>query len=251
MSRDKQNRVYIRTCIFLVLFTASLYVLITPGHLTTSMDFTAHRTALNLVVTGQLGFQERLTHELAQGKDGRYYSYEGLLVMLAPVPLILISQAFGSFAGTLAFITNAIITGFVSLLLLLVARVMGYSLRTSVLLVLAYSLGTQALVHTKFLMPDPLASLVFLSIFLCFLKFEKSGDRRWLFFLGILCGAAAHIRPDSFVFVIGILCGLFLIIKKEFEGRERNFKEILYDATLFAVPVLVFLIKKQWNTARW
>ena len=242
MTQEKHNRVYIRTCIFLVLFTASLYVLITPGHLTTSMDVTAHRTAMNLIVTGQLGFQERITHELAQGKDGKYYSYEGLLVMLAPVPLILLSQVFGSFAGTLAYVTNAIMTAFVSLLLLLVAREMGYSIRNSLFLVLAYSFGTQAFVHTKFLMPDPLASLVFLSIFLCFLKFEKRGDRKWLLYMGGLCGAAAHVRPDSFLFIIGILVGLFLIIKKDFEKGKKSFQTTLSDITVFVIPVFIFLI---------
>ncbi|UCE19447.1 MAG: phospholipid carrier-dependent glycosyltransferase [Gemmatimonadota bacterium] len=242
MSQEREPLVRTRMCIVVVLFTLSIFVLLTPGHFTTSMDFTAFRTALNLVENRQWGFSERITHELAQGKDGKYYSYEGLIIMLSPVPLVLISKAMGMSTGVLALLTNGIITAFVSLLLLLVAREMGYSMRTSLLLVFAYSLGTQALVHTKFLMPDPLASLVFLSIFLCFLKYEKNGDRKWLVFLGGLCGAAAHVRPDSFLFVIGILVGLFLIFKKEFAGKERSVRKTVSDITAFALPVFGFLV---------
>lgn len=225
----------------LFLLCVSVYVLISPGHLTTSMDRTAYYTATNFVNTGTWGFSERITHEVAQGKDGKFYSYEGLFVMLSPVPLVLISQALGVAAGKLAFLTNGIITAFVSLLLLLVAREMGYSIRTSLLLALVYGFGTQAFVHTKFLMPDPLASCVFLAIFLFFLKYNKYGQRKWLVWTGALCGAAANVRPDSFIFVGAVIVGIVFTFKDTYFKKKREYKKLFSDLLAFGLPIVLFL----------
>ncbi len=225
----------------LVFFLFSIYCLTTPGHLTTSMDVTAYYTAMNLLGHGRLGFGEQVTHEVVQGTDGRYYSYEGLLVMLAPIPLAVLSSLLGVAKGMLTLLTNGLLTALAALLLLIVAREFGYSLKTSLVLALVYGLGTQAFVHAKYLMPDPLASLVFLLLFLYFVKYHKGGQRKWLVLTGIMCGAAIHVRLDSFLFILAIGIGLVVTARQRMKKGEKHSREMMLDIISFSLPILFFL----------
>ena len=58
-----------------LVFFFSVFCLINPGRVTTSMDSTAYATAWHIFEHGRVGLDEEITHELVQGRDGRFYSY--------------------------------------------------------------------------------------------------------------------------------------------------------------------------------
>ena len=123
----------------LFLFLLSLYVLTTAGYPTTSMCSSMCSTAVHLVDEGTVALDQP-TLETGVGKDGKYYVYEGLAVVLVVAIFAAISQFIGIFPHGI-FMTNHVLTAVACILLFIVGRELRYSKKTSVLLALMYRLN--------------------------------------------------------------------------------------------------------------
>ena len=195
---SSQNRILL----ILFVFLASLYMITTPGYFTTSMGSSIYVTAKSLVEEGNFAL-DKPTLETGIGTDGKYYVYQGLA-------FILIAAAFFSIIKFIAphgflLITNQILTAAACLVIYLIGRELKYSKKTSILLSLIYGVATMAWVHSRYLMPEPLTTLVYLTSFLFLLKYKNRKETRWLFLCGCFTGLALIVRRSDSCFPIGEL----------------------------------------------
>jgi hypothetical protein len=229
------------------LFLFCIYALSTSGYYRSSMDVTACMVAQSVLQDGDFALtkEEIETHELRKGVDGNYYSYESLGTVLIPIPLMVVSYIFGVTSGhplwRIMLLTNPILTALSAVIIFVIGCELKYSRKTSLLLSLIYGLGTMAWAHTRFLMPDPLASLVYLVTFLFLLRYKRTGQTRELLLTGVWAGVALHCRPDAFLFVLAICIGVVLLLRRELKEKDKSFSVIARKAVIFVLPIVVFL----------
>jgi 4-amino-4-deoxy-L-arabinose transferase-like glycosyltransferase len=231
----------------LFLFLFCLYALTTSGHFSTSMGVSVYQVSESLLREGDISLTEEevKTNEFRIGKDGNYYCYESLGSIITPIPFIMVSHIFGVTSGQgvwrIVLLTNSILTAFSALVLYALGRELKYSRKTSFLLSLIYGLGTMAWAHTRFLMPDPLASLVYLVTFLFLLRYKRTGRIRELLLTGLWAGLALHCRPDAFLFVLAICVGVVLLLRRQWREKEQSLSVVARRAVIFVLPILVFV----------
>lgn len=222
----------------LYLFLTSLYMITTAGYPTTSMGSTAISTSMSLIEDGDFSL-DKPTLETGIGKDGKYYSYEGLAYILVVTVSLIISKFFRIFPHGTAFL-NQIIMPIACLLLFLVGRELKYSKKTSILLALVYGVGTMAWVHSRFVMPEPLTAVLYLAAFLFLLKYKNKKGNWSLFLCGCFTGSTLIVRPDAFLFILAIVAGILMIFYGELRNKSRGLGKVLQDGFIFLAPLLFF-----------
>ena len=243
-----QKKPWMNVHLLLFVFLASLYLMNTTGYLTTSMCVSAYKTAESIIEDGDFAL-DRPSLETGVGKDGRYYNYGGLVYLLVAACF------FGlfTFLGRPDWIpfTNSIVTPIASVILYLVCRELKYSKKTSILLALVYGVGTMALVHATYLMPEPLTTIVYLAAFLFLLKYKNRYKRRWLFLCSCCTGLGLIVRPDAPLFILGIAVGVLLLFYRKYRDKKRAFRIIIEEGLVFLTPlILFFIIYAYYNYAR-
>lgn len=142
------------------------------------------------------------------GLDGRTYSMYGVGQSLAAVPLYVAGRAVQSLGGgdlaifgrLAASLLNALVTALTVLLLYRCGRMLGYAVRSSLLMAVGYGLSTMAWPYAKSFASEPLTGALLL---LGFFALERAlvrpdaGQRRWLVLSGAAHGAALLVRISS------------------------------------------------------
>ena len=236
--------------IILFFFLASLYMITMTGDPTTSMGVSAYETAESIVENGDFSL-EKPTLETGIGKDGRYYTYEGLAFILVVTFFYSIGNLLGADTVKFVWLTNQIITATACVMLFLIAREVKYSKKTSLLLSLVYGIGTMAWVHSRFLMPEPFTTLVYLAAFLFLLRYKNRKESKWLFLCGCFTGLAIIVRPDAPFFIFGILIGMVVLLYRDHRASKRQLGAIVKKGLIFLAPLIFFFaIFAYYNYAR-
>ncbi|UCE19889.1 MAG: phospholipid carrier-dependent glycosyltransferase [Gemmatimonadota bacterium] len=235
----------------LILFTflASLYFLTMAGHPTTSMGVSAVLTATSVIDEGNFSLEEP-TLETGIGVDGKYYPYEGLAFILVVSFFAALSKMFGTVPNGI-FFTNHILTSIACIILFLIGRELKYSIKTSILLALIYGVGTMAWVHSRYLMPEPLTTVVYLAAFLFLLKYRRVRHVTWLLSCGFFTGCALIVRPDAPLFIIVIVSGIIVLFYNDYRDGKKTLTILLRDGLIFLSPLFFFFaIYAYYNYAR-
>ena len=222
----------------LFIFLASLYLLTTAGYPTTSMGISALLTAMSVIEEGDFALEEP-TSETGVGVDGKYYTYEGLAFILVVSFFTALSKLLGIFPNGV-FFTNHILTSLACIILFLIGRELKYSVKTSILLALIYGIGTMAWVHSRYLMPEPLTTVVYLTAFLFLLKYRKTRKVTWLFLCGCLTGFALIVRPDAPLFIIAIVFGTLWSFYDDYRKQRKTLTVLLREGLTFLLPLFFF-----------
>ena len=224
--------------LFIFLFLASLYIITTAGYPTTSMGVSAVFTAISLIEEGDFALDEP-TLETGVGKDGKYYCYEGLAFILIVSFFYAFSILIG--LGTNGFIfTNQIITPIACVILFLLGKELKYSTKTSIILTLTYGIGTMAWVHSRFLMPEPLTTVLYLTAFLFLLRFKNTKNEKWSFLCGCFTGLSLLVRPDAPLFALSIGAGVFMVLYSFYRQKNKDLWCTVRAVILFVVPLILF-----------
>ena len=242
-----QSSVHVKLVLFI--FLLSLYILTTAGYPTTSMCSSMFYTAKSLIEKGDLGL-DNPTLETGIGKDGKYYIYEGLAVIIVVAIFTAVSKFIGLFPHGI-FMTNHMLTAIACIILFLIGRELKYSKKTSLVLALIYGIGTMAWVHSRYLMPEPLTTVVYLSAFLFLLKYKHKGELKWLFLCGCFTGLALIVRPDAPLFILGLGIGVLALLYIQYRDGKKDVGRAVKGIILFGLPVIFFLaIYAYYNYAR-
>lgn len=229
-----------RFALILFLFLFATYVLFTNGRFSTSMDMEIYRTVQNLVEHGAFGLDEK---ELSSrpGVDGKHYCVEGMLVMFLAVPFYLISKLVGVASGKLIVMMNQVFAALACVILFLVGQTLGYSRRTALWLAVIFGLGTMAFVHSKYMFPEPLTVIFFLSSLYVLLRFRQDGGDRWILLCGCFTGATILLRPDAFLFIFGMSVGmLYVLIKRHRTAEGIQWRPLISPLLLYGLPLIFF-----------
>ena len=224
--------------LILFIFLASLYFLTMAGHPTTSMGISAVLVATSVTEQGDFALDEP-TLETGVGVDGKYYTYEGLAFVLIVSFFTALSKLLG-FTPNGVFFTNNILTSLACIILFLIGRELKYSVKTSILLALIYGIGTMAWVHSRYLMPEPLTTVVYLTAFLFLLKYRKTRKVTWLFLCGCLTGFALIVRPDAPLFIIAIVFGTLWSFYDDYRKQRKTLTVLLREGLTFLLPLFFF-----------
>lgn len=242
-----KSSVHIKLVLFI--FLLSLYILTTAGYPTTSMCSSMFFTAKSLIEEGDLAL-DNPTLETGIGKDGKYYIYEGLAVIIVVAIFTAVSRFIGLFPHGV-FVTNHMLTAIACIILFLIGRELKYSKRTSLVIALIYGIGTMAWVHSRYLMPEPLTTVVYLSAFLFLLKYKHKEELKWLFLCGCFTGLALIVRPDAPLFILGLGIGVLALLYIQHRDGKKDVGSIVKGILLFGLPVIFFLaIYAYYNYAR-
>ena len=137
------------------------------------------------------------------GRDGRTYSKYGLGQSLAALPLYVAGTAWRALVGTghaprsAALLLNSLLTAGTAGLLLLLARDLGHSTRTGVMLALAYGLCSPAWVYTRTFFSEPLVTFLLTGAALALVRFAHRDTVRWLALAGGALGFALLTRISA------------------------------------------------------
>ena len=224
-------------------------MLTTAGYPTTSMGITAVHTIKSLLEERNFSL-DKSTPETGIGKDGKYYAYEGLAYILVVGLFAYVSKLVGIYPHGIYF-TNQILTAIACLILFYIGRELKYSTMVSILLALIYGIGTMAWVHSRFLMPEPLTTLVYLAAFLFLLKYKKRKRADWLFLCGCFTGLAVIVRPDAPLFMFGMIVAVIWLIYVRCRDERKSWSAIVREGVLFLTPLVLFFgIYAYYNYAR-
>ena len=223
-------------------------MLSTPGYFATSMGVSAYLAAQSLIEDADFAL-EKPTMESGIGKDGKHYVYQGLGFIL----VVTLFSVFFKLLGIIEWvsITNHILTAIACLLVFHIGRELKYSLKTSVLIALIYGVGTMAWVHSRYLMPEPLTTVVYLTAFLFLLRYKKKRKRKWLFMCGFFAGLALIVRPDAPLFMLVIVVGVFILLYGDYRKGDSDLRIMAKDGIVFLAPILFFFaVYAYYNYAR-
>jgi hypothetical protein len=180
------------------------------------------------------------------GQGGRTYSKYGLGQSLAALPLYLLGMAWRYVTGIVyaprsaALLLNCLLTAGTAGLLVTLARNLGYSTRTGMLLALAYALCSPAWVYTHTFFSEPLATLCLTGAALSAIRFAQGGNVRWLVLSGGALGFALLTRLDA----VAALPAFGLYLALVWNAQDHPFSAILRQiaATLLGFSLGVGLM---------
>ena len=137
------------------------------------------------------------------GRDGRTYSKYGLGQSLAALPLYLVGSAWRAMTGaghaprSAALLLNSLLTAGTAGLLMILARELGQSTRTGIMLALAYGLCSPAWVYTHTFFSEPLVVFLLTGAALAVVRYSRREGVGWLVLAGGALGFALLTRISA------------------------------------------------------
>ena len=250
MKAKNKKKLWNNIPFLLFLFLTSMYMITMTGDPATSMGVSVYETAESLVEEGDFAL-EKHTLETGIGKDGRYYIYLGLTFVLIVVLFYFTGDVLGADTVKFVWLTNQILTATACVVLYLVGRELKFSKKTSLILSLIYGIGTMAWVHSRFLMPEPLTTVVYLAAFLFLLRYKNKKEGKWLLLCACCTGLSIIVRPEAPLFISGILIGIVVLFYREYQEGNRNLGSLMKEGLIFVAPLIFFFaIYAYYNFAR-
>ena len=137
------------------------------------------------------------------GRDGRTYSKYGLGQSLTALPLYVAGVGWRAMTNTghapraAVLLLNSLLTAGTAGLLLVVARDLGQTTRTGIMLALAYGLCSPAWVYTHTFFSEPLVAFLLTAAALALVRYSHREVVGWLFLAGGALGFALLTRVSA------------------------------------------------------
>ena len=151
-----------------------------------------------------------------EGADGRLYPKAGIGQAILSVPFYIVGRAVYERSGfgetergyIMRFATSAIepIAAAIAVVLLLhICFCLGYGVKSSLALSLAFGFATPLWVYSKSFLTEPLTTALLLGAILGLLAFKRSGRRRHLFIAGLCAGVVVLTKYAMVLAVVPII----------------------------------------------
>jgi 4-amino-4-deoxy-L-arabinose transferase-like glycosyltransferase len=233
-------------CLFALLF--SVYLLTFSGvyHSSDEMsmlavtDSLARRGAWDIELLRWMGEQQG-----SFGPDGYLYSRKGIGMTLAALPqywLALQSQSIGNVQ--IAMLTNGLTTALTGALIYLLLRRLGYNSAVSILVTLAFGLGTMAWPYARYLFSESLAGLGLMLSFYFLVRFRDEQGTGSLLWAGAGLGVALLARLNNAI--VAPFLGLLLLVYL-YRQHGRAWRRWIGPVVLYGLPVLAALAIAGWH----
>ncbi|MBL7075310.1 hypothetical protein ISS37_08760 [candidate division KSB1 bacterium] len=108
------------------------------------------------------------------------------------------------------------------------------------MLAFVYGAGTMAFVHSKYMLPEPLFSVAFLSAVLFLFKYRKLRKVQYLLLSGCFAGVTILIRADAVLFIFGMSIGVAATLLKNYRTGNSSLTALIREVFFFVVPLLFF-----------
>ena len=193
-----------RVAVLLAVAVAAFLLLFQQGEITVSDGATMYRTDKSIVQHASLTIPAHYGNGI-KGVGGHYYSKYGIGLSLLALPPYLLGDAIASVVGHTDRVEQAavaslmpVVAALLAAAIFLLAKRLGASDRSSVLVGAGAVLGTYALPYGKDFFAEPLTAL-FVT-----LSLERTIARRPVA-AGVFLGAAGLTRPQSFILVLLVI----------------------------------------------
>jgi hypothetical protein len=242
------------------LFFLSVYLLTTGGGIVSSDGNTMFLLTSSIVEQGSISIPYGNGYP---GPDGKLYPKAGIGQAVLAAPFYMLARAVYNASGfgdvekgyVLRFVTSTLepfAAAVAVLLLLYVCFCLGYSVRTSLALTLAFGLTTPVWVYSKSFLTEPLTTALILGSVLSLLTFKRSGRRRHLFLAG-LCASACVLTKYAMVLAVVPIIVFFVGSCLPMKHRSSELSALSFVTRLlaFGSPLLFGVAVALWyNHAR-
>lgn len=202
----------------------------------------------NLYEQGRLDIQT--TEPAPIGLDGKHYAQYAIGHSLMMLPFYLFGKQAGSFfparkeevIESSASLTNMVFTLLTVALLVIFAKTLGFTLRTSITLGLIYALGTMAWQQAKDSFEHPQIVFYVIGIFYFLYRFRQGRKILDLCLVSLFLGLALLTRYTAILIYPAVIVFLFYLGK----GESRIMKKFLYWLAIILMTVLPFLLFNLW-----
>jgi hypothetical protein len=150
------------------------------------------------------------------GRDGRTYAKYGLGQSLAALPLYLLGMAGRALTGNAhlpraaSLVLNGLLTAATAGLLFALARELGFSTRTGIIVALAFALCTPAWAYTHTFFSEPLVTFCLTGAGLAGVRFVRQDRTIWLVVMGSALGLALLTKISALAalpaFALYLIC---------------------------------------------
>ncbi|MBN1504073.1 MAG: glycosyltransferase family 39 protein [Candidatus Eisenbacteria bacterium] len=242
------------------LFFLSVYLLTTGGGIVSSDGNTMFLLTAGIVERGTISIPYGNGYP---GPDGRLYPKAGIGQAVLAAPFYMLGRAVYNAFGfgevekgyVLRFVTATLepfAAAVAVLLLLYLCFCLGYSVRTSLALTLAFGLTTPIWVYSKSFLTEPLTTALILGSVLALLTFKRSGRRRHLLLAGV-CAAACVLTKYAMALAVVPVIVFFAGSCLPMKHRSSELSTLSFVTRLlaFGIPLLVGVGVAFWyNHAR-
>ncbi len=236
----------IPTSILLLLFLLTVYWFGMSGWAQYGDEIEKYRVAQSIVEEGDFSFRPTATRNVI-GVGGQTYSVYELGQSVAAIPFYIIGRILSVFFPVsdsnwitllLVGLLNPLLTALTGVVLFETCAQLGFGQRTSLLLALAYGLGTIAFAYAKGFAREPLLGLWLLLAFYAVYRFRQTNRAVWLLAAGIFAGLLAFTK---FIQAIAIPFLIAYIVAVIYSNRRRATAQSLGAIAIFILPSLVML----------
>jgi hypothetical protein len=136
------------------------------------------------------------------GRDGNLYPIYSPLQSAIGAPLYAIALLFPSLGlARMTLLANGVVSAITNVLVFTCVRRLGYQSKVALSTMLAYGVGTIALVYAKSYFSEPLSALGLLLMMLCVLRWEQTCRAHYITLAGLGLGLLVLNRPTYFLAV--------------------------------------------------
>jgi hypothetical protein len=202
-------------------------------------DSLARRGAWDIELLRWMGEQQG-----SFGPDGHLYSRKGIGMALTALPhywLALQSQSIGNVQ--VAMLTNSLTTALTGALVYLLLRRLHYNSAVSILVTLAFGLGTMAWPYARYLFSESLAGLGLMLSFYFLVRFRDEQGAASLLWAGAGLGVALLARLNNAI--VAPFLGLLLLVYL-YRQHGRDWRRWIGPVVLYGLPVLAALAITGW-----
>ncbi|MBN2790143.1 MAG: hypothetical protein JXR69_08130 [Candidatus Delongbacteria bacterium] len=225
-----------RPLLVFILFL-SIFLLFSNGKVTSSMDVDVLRYSQNLIDTGSIGSESKLSNGTVYSpKTHLFYPLEGIGIILPVAFISKLSQFFNIDSTFLIFSSGSILFALAMMFMYKLFSLL-VSNRKSLLFVLAIGLATPVFVLSKMLFPEPFVMFAISGSLYYYFKFSIKRSEISLLYCGLLTGLTLIMRPDSPIFYSLMI---ILVLVKLFNYKASTKKYLYFFAGIVVFTTVFF-----------
>jgi hypothetical protein len=236
----------------LFVFLSILYSITAGGHLYSQDEEVFYYVTEGLVERGEPSIPKVPSAGSIEGRDGKNYGVYELSQSVLAIPFYWVGKWLAGFYPPIfrEFFTRFAVsffsvplTALTVVLLLVFAKQLGFSRKTSLLLALAFGVATIVWPYATFFFRAASQTLGLLASILALYMYKKSGRTWWLVLAGGVFGLAASIKIMTLLAMPGVLQYLWLISNGgDRQSRIFRFIRLAIIFGLAALPWAIFYL---------
>ncbi|MDA3884419.1 MAG: hypothetical protein PF638_02390 [Candidatus Delongbacteria bacterium] len=202
----------------------SIFLLFSNGRITSSMDVDVVRYSQNLIDTGSIGSESKLSNGTVYSpKTGLFYPLEGLGIIVPVGFISYISKSLGIESTFLIFSTGALFFA-LTLMFMFKLFLLFVSNRKALLYTALLGLATPIFAMSKMLFPEPFVMFAISGSIYYYFKYSKDKLNISLFLSGLFTGLTLIMRPDSpILYILTINLVSIKLLKENDKSKKYAF----------------------------